>query len=428
MRVVKRIGKSLLVALLSRQVRRLRRRHGFQVVAVAGSVGKTSSKTAIAQLLGATLRVRWQKGNYNDPVTVPLVFFGHHEPHIFNIPAWLRILVRNELAIRRPFSYDVVVVELGTDTPGTIPQFAFTRPDVTVVTAVAMEHTEFFGSLDDIAREELAVFDFSRRVLANTDDVAAKYLDGRRYQGYGLGKPAVYRAEKRKPRGYTSQEITFCLPGGKTLRAEVPFLGEQGAKITLAAVAAAHELGLSEADIKKGLAAVRPFAGRMQLLGGIKNSVLIDDTYNASPASAIAALDVLQGGDAPQRIAILGSMNELGEYSKQAHKEVGAHCDPHKLDAVVTIGFDAERFLAPVAKARGCAAQSFSSPYEAGKYVRSILRDGAVVLAKGSQNGVFAEEALKVLLANKKDAGKLVRQSPHWMRIKQKQFGRAAAF
>lgn len=418
----------MLVALLSRQVRRLRRRYDFLVVAVAGSIGKTSSKTAIAKLLNETLRVRWQAGNYNDPVTVPLVFFGHNEPHIFNIPAWLRILARNERIIRRPYPYDVVVVELGTDAPGTISQFAFAGPDVTVVTAVAMEHTEFFGNLDAVAKEELAVFDFSRRVLVNIDDVAGKYLAGRTYQGYGFEKTAAYRIEQRKPRGFAPQEVVFRLTNGHTLRAEVPILGEQGAKVALAAVAVAHELGLADADIKKGLTVIRPFAGRMQLLDGIKNSILIDDTYNASPDSAIAALDVLQGGSAPQRIAILGSMNELGEYSKQAHKEVGAHCDPRKLDAVVTIGFDAERFLAPAAKARGCAVQSFSSPYEAGKYARSILRHGAVVLAKGSQNGVFAEEALKVLLANKKDAGKLVRQSPHWMRIKQKQFGRAIAF
>lgn len=422
MRAIKTVGKKLLVALLARQVQRLRRRRDFRVVAVVGSVGKTSSKMAIARLLGETRLVRWQEGNYNDPLTVPLVFFGHSQPHIFNVLAWIGILARNELMIRRPFRYDTVVVELGTDAPGTIPQFAYILPDVAVVTAVDIEHTEFFDTVDAVATEELSVFGFAKKILVNTDDVAPQYLSRRKYDSYGLSKRALYHAGGRKPRDYEGQEVTFYVAGKYEIRTEVPFLGEQGVKITLAAVAVAHELGLSRTEIQKGLRAVRPFAGRMQILAGIKDSILIDDTYNASPASVTAALDVLQGGDAPQRIAILGSMNELGKYSEQAHKTVGEHCDPEKLFAVVTVGADAERFLAPAARARGCRVRSFTSPYDAGEYVRSILQERAVVLAKGSQNRVFTEEALKVLLAKKTDMSKLVRQSTRWMKIKRKQF------
>lgn len=422
----KRLGKQFLCFLFSRQIVRLRKRHTFTVVAVAGSVGKTSTKMAIARLLQATRRVRWQEGNYNDPVTVPLVFFGHNEPHIFNILAWVKILFKNEQALRRPYPYDVVVVELGTDTPGTIPQFAYIRPDVSIVTAVELEHMAFFGTLNAVAKEELAVFDYSQTVLVNTDDVAQQYLTGREYHSYGLNKQALYRASERQHQGYASQSLTFHVAGAYELHTTVPFLGEQGAKITLAAVAVAHELGLSKAEIQKGLANVQPFAGRMQLLDGVQNAALIDDTYNASPASARAALDVLQGGDAPQRIAILGSMNELGAHSEQAHKDVGAHCNPKKLHTVITIGPDAERWLAPAARERGCNVVSFTSPYQAGDYARSVLQPNAVVLAKGSQNRVFAEEALKSLLAQKKDAARLVRQSPYWLGIKRKQFGKAA--
>lgn len=412
----------MLVGLLSRQVRRLRKRHQFKVVAVAGSVGKTSTKMAIARLLEASQKVCWQEGNYNDPLTVPLVFFGHNEPHIFNVFAWLRILWQNKTIIRRPYPFDFVVVELGTDTPGTIPTFAYIQPDLTVVTAVDLEHTAYFGTIDNVAKEELSVFDYSAHVLVNSDNVAAKYLQGREYHAYGLDKQAQYYATERKHQGYASQTLLFEVAGDYQLRTTVPFLGEQGAKITLAAVATAHQLGLSKVDIQKGLTNVRPFAGRMQLLDGIKNAVLIDDTYNASPASVIAALDVLQGGQASQRIAILGSMNELGVHSEQAHKDVGAHCDPKKLAAVITIGPDAERWLAPVAREQGNTVTSFASPYEAGAYARSILQEGAVVLAKGSQNRVFAEEALKSLLLRKKDASLLVRQSSYWMKIKRKQF------
>jgi UDP-N-acetylmuramoyl-tripeptide--D-alanyl-D-alanine ligase len=160
----------------------------------------------------------------------------------------------------------------------------------------------------------------------------------------------------------------------------------------------------------------------MQILPGIKNSTLIDDTYNSSPVAVRAALDVLYAGDAPQRIAILGGMNEMGDYSPQAHKEVGAYCDPKKLDWVVTIGPDAKQYLAPAAKEQGCQVKSFLSPYDAGHFVAGLLKESAVVLAKGSQNRVFAEESLKELLANPEDASKLVRQSRHWQDVKAKQF------
>jgi UDP-N-acetylmuramyl pentapeptide synthase len=190
----------------------------------------------------------------------------------------------------------------------------------------------------------------------------------------------------------------------------------------LAAAAVARIIGLNEEELSRGLKEVKPFAGRMQILDGKKGSTIIDDTYNASPAAVIAALDVLYSVKATQRIAILGNMNELGGYSQQAHEEVGAYCRSDLLDLVVTIGADVEKYLVPVAKAKGCTVQSFASPYDAGAYVLTALQEGAVILAEGSQNRVFAEEAVKLLLENPADNGKLVRQSDDWLQIKQKQF------
>jgi UDP-N-acetylmuramoyl-tripeptide--D-alanyl-D-alanine ligase len=190
----------------------------------------------------------------------------------------------------------------------------------------------------------------------------------------------------------------------------------------VAAGAVGIRLGLSAGEVALGMARIRPVAGRMQLLKGLEGSLLIDDTYNSSPQAAIAALNTLYTFPSEQRIAILGSMNELGDYSKQAHEEVGLTCDPAKLDCVVTIGAEAEQYLAPAAASRGCQVKSFASPYEAGAFVHKILHPGAVVLAKGSQNRIFAEEALKVLLADGEDVHKLVRQSQRWLDKKAKQF------
>jgi hypothetical protein len=111
-------------------------------------------------------------------------------------------------------------------------------------------------------------------------------------------------------------------------------------------------------------------------------------------------------------------MNELGGYSDKEHKRIGEYCDPHELSFLATIGPDANKYLAPAAAARGCLVKSFENPIDAGKFVKERLRQDTVVLVKGSQNGVFAEEAIKPMLALPADENKLVRQSRYWMRLK----------
>lgn len=418
----KKLGRSLVCNILERQVRKLRAKHSFKVVAVVGSVGKTSTKAAIAKTLEAGQRVIWQEGNYNDRVTVPLIFFNQPEPNILNVFSWLRIFFQNGRMIRKTYPYDVVVAEIGPDGPGQMKYFEYVRPDILVLTAIAPEHMEYFGTLDAVAAEELALLEFAGQTLVNIDNTPAEYLRGRDYLSYGLSPTATYYAGNRKSRGLQGQSAKFYLGKEHEIAATIAMLGEQGAKVAVAAAATASLLGLKSEDIKAGLQQVMPFAGRMQILSGIQNSTLIDDTYNASPVAVKAALDVLYKSKAPQRIAILGSMNELGDHSEAAHKEIGEYCNAKKLDLVVTIGRNANTWIAPAAEAHGCRVKTFLSPYDAGEFVKSELKDGAVVLGKGSQNGVFAEEALKLLLADDEDSAKLVRQSTYWMSIKRKQF------
>jgi UDP-N-acetylmuramyl pentapeptide synthase len=349
--------------------------------------------------------------------------FGHAEPPIFNVFAWLKILLANERIIRRSYNYDVAVLELGTDGPGQLADFAYLQPDIVVLTAIAEEHMEFFGDLDAVAKEELTPITFAKQALVNIDDVEPRYRPETSYLSYGVYADADYHLVKRELRHQLlGQELHIALPENKEIMAEVSSLGEQGAKSIIAAAGVADLMGWTSSDIQKGLDGITPVAGRMQVLSGASDTTLIDDTYNASPVAIRAALDVLTATEATERIAILGTMNELGEGSADAHQAVGAMCDPKILDLVVTIGEQAERYLAPVAQAAGCHTVSFASPYDAGRYVKDNLKPGTVVLAKGSQNGVFAEEAVKLLLQNPKDSRRLVRQSPYWLQVKRKQF------
>ncbi|HSW85586.1 MAG TPA: Mur ligase family protein [Candidatus Saccharimonadales bacterium] len=418
----KKVGKSLLCEALEAQVKQLRRRNKFTVVAVAGSVGKTSTKLAIAKLLSTNKKVIFQDGNYNDRLTVPLTIFGQHEPGIYNIFEWLKVLLANQRLIHKPFPFEIAIVEFGADGPDQLANFAYLKPELSIITAVAAEHMENFQHLDIVAKEELTPINYSKQVLLNLDDIDAKYLPDQVFLGYGQNKMADFKLISRQSKELDGQQLDFRLKNGNKIHIDTPLLGITGAKILLAAAGVANLLGWTDEEIEAGLKTIKPVNGRMKVLQGVSGSKLIDDTYNSSPSAAIAALDVLYAAQANQHIAILGTMNELGKSSQDEHRAVGIYCRPDKLDLLVTIGTEAEKNLASAASQNGCIVKSFFDPYSAGEFVKSQIKNNAVVLAKGSQNGVFAEEALKVLLSDPTDISQLVRQSPKWLKIKHHQF------
>lgn len=421
----KRLAKRWLCTIFEKQVVELRQRQPqVKFVAVVGSMGKTSTKLALAHTLEATgWRVQYQAGNYNDRLTVPLVVFGQELPALSNLAAWRRLWRANRQLLKSDYPYDVVVLELGTDAPGQINEFAYLKPDLTVVTAVAPEHMEFFGDLSTVANEELSVANFSHQLLLNSDDVPAEYRRQLKYRSYSLIDSKADYSSQAVGHGLTGQNLRLKKQNRDWCRVDSVYLGSQGQKIVLAAAAATDLIRPVETRVLAlALSGLEPFAGRMQLLKGIHDSVIIDDTYNASPAAVEAALTVLTKAEAPQRIAVLGSMNELGEFGPEAHRAIGASLDNAKIDAVITIGQEAKDYLAPTAEAAGCLVTSFLDPVLAGRHVRKLIKNGAVILFKGSQNGVFAEEAIKAVLADPADANKLVRQSSAWMAKKHRQF------
>lgn len=422
---MKKFLKRNLAAVLGAQVRRLRAKNKFKIIAVVGSIGKTSTKLAIAQVLQSSLRVQYQKGNYNDSVSIPLVFFGETMPSLWNIFSWAAIWLRNELKIGKPYPYDAVVIELGTDSPGQIAEFAkYIHADISVITAITPEHMEFFQNMENVAEEEWSVADFSDAILVNKDlctDVPPATVSIKP-EYYSQKEIADFEVKNivRTVRGFN-----FNVFHNNILLLSSSFNAVSAIQLysLCAGIAVAAKLGLSVENIKKGVATIAPVPGRLQMLKGIKNATIIDDTYNASPEAVRVALDSLYSypdreGIIVQKIAILGSMNELGATSEQEHMTIGNYCDPSKLDLVVTIGSDANAFIAPAAKNKGCKVHEFTDATTAGLFIKSQLKEAAVILAKGSQNGVFAEEAVKQLLADHKDSSKLVRQSTTWLKKK----------
>lgn len=419
---MKKAAKKLVARILWSQVRRLKKKNNFKIVAVAGSVGKTSTKLAIAKTLQAKYRVQYQDGNYNDLVSVPLIFFGQPMPSLYNPIAWLRVFLKNEGLLRQKYEYDVVVVELGTDGPGQLSSFVpYLKADVGVLTSIAPEHMEYFKTMEAVAAEELTISKLSDQFLFNSDLVDSKYINNISGKGYGINQLGYLRLENLKFNNGYSFDIK--LNGQQLAGASKDVVSFPQLYSIAAASLVGNELGMTAEEIVSGIEKITPVSGRMQKIAGLNGSVIIDDTYNASPQAVIAALDTLYRLDAPHKIAVLGNMNELGDYSKEAHTEVGKYCDPKKVSLVLTLGPDANNYLAAAAEGNGCKVMRFEDPYSLGEYLKTILKENYLVLFKGSQNKVFAEEAVKIVLADPNDSSKLVRQSESWLKTKQANFG-----
>jgi UDP-N-acetylmuramyl pentapeptide synthase len=397
--------RRLIARLYEHQVRRVIRRHHLRVVAVAGSVGKTTTKMAIAAVLSRKYATLVHQGNYNSEIGLPLSVFEQRVPRtLLNPFAWAWLLLRTEVQIYR-YQYEVLVLELGTDHPGEMARYIhYLQPDVGVITAVTPEHMQFFsGGLDDVAKEELTLGHTSRVMVINADDTPARYI--------------------KQYLGHHQHVLTYGRHSDTQLPPTPHLLGH----LRLAALAAelvGRELKVPEASIAAAVKAFHPVGGRMNPLPGLHGSVIIDDTYNSSPEAVIAALDTLAHYPAKgRRMALLGTMNELGDDAARYHRELGAAAAG--LDLLVTLGDLANEHLAPAAIKAGLdpsRVQTADSPYAAADYLAVMLRPGDVLLVKGSQNRVFAEEAVKHLLADPTDRAHLVRQTPEWLRTKQAQF------
>lgn len=401
-----------------------------KLIVVTGSVGKTSAKLAIATILSEKFRVRAHEGNHNTFLSAPLAILGVEYPkNIRNIFEWLAVFRAAKKRIKSPSDVDFIIQELGSDRIGQVPHFGtYLKPDIAVVTAISAEHMEYFKTIDTVAKEELSVSNYSKLTFINREDIDGKYAEyitSPDIQTYGTTVSAEYNflvEDYSAQDGYSGTMSLLEL--NESFKVNIKLIGEHTLRPIVVASAIGAKFGMTKDEIISGIKNVRAVPGRMNLLKGIKDSVIIDDTYNSSPLAAQSAIRELYKLDAASKVAVLGSMNELGVTSQVEHEELGKMCDPNQLVWVVTVGKDANNYLAPAAKTRGCQVKSFMSAIEAGGFVNSIIEPGMAILFKGSQGDIYLEEAVKVILHNSKDESQLVRQSEKWMKIKNKFFSK----
>lgn len=395
-----------------------------KLVVVAGSVGKTITKMAIATVLSEKYGVRMENSNHNTLISAPLAILGINFPtNVRGLRAWMEVFKAAKLRVSEPTDVDVIIQELGTDKIGEIPHFGkYLNPDIGVITAVSPEHMEFFHDIDTVAREELAAANFSKLALINRDDIDGKfadYLTNPNIDTYGNSSAAEYNfvgEDFTIDNGYKGKFVAPELPN--PIIANIKLLGDHMLRPAIAAGAVALKLGLDSDELISGLSKITAVAGRMNVLRGVKNSIIIDDTYNSSPLAVVGAMQALYSINTPQRIAVLGSMNELGDSSAEEHQKVGELCDPAQLTWVVTVGKDANEYIAKVAQAKGCQVKTCKDAIEAGSFVHSVMETGSAILFKGSQGDIFLEEGVKIILHSTEEESQLVRQSPKWLDIK----------
>ena len=395
-----------------------------KLIAVGGSVGKTTTKMAIGTVLSADKRIRLEENNHNTDFSAPLAILGVKYPENVNSAmAWLKVFKACKKRIKNPSDVDAIIQELGTDHPGEMEYFAsFLKPDYGVLTGISPEHMEFFGSLDNVAKEEMTILNMSKMGLINQDDVDARYanlLTNKNVKGYGMLSGVQYQLKIDSfdiQKGYSASVVG---PDGVNIAMDVNVFGRHSLKALAAAITIAKEMNVPTEHIIQGVSRMHPVPGRMQPLRGYNDSILIDDTYNASPVSIREALRFLyEEINSPQKIVILGDMNEMGIESKKLHEDVGELMDGNHIDWLVTVGELTRKYTAPIAKERGVNVMSFDSALSAGAFAKSKIEKGAVVLVKGSQNKIYTEEALKLMLHDIKDSQKLVRQSESWLEKK----------
>lgn len=397
------------------------------LVVTAGSVGKTSTKLYIGQLLASEKTVNYMGESYNNGLGLYLSVFKIKVPtNLKNPLSWIARILKVLVEFLKPGA-EFMVLEYGIDAPGQMEEMLeLAKPDIGILTAVTPEHMEFLKDMDTVAREETKIITGSKKQsFVNEDDIDKKYIpkDVPNITFYGTGKlsTATYRIHEIDKEGAL---VDIVIGDIELSDQRLQIIAEPLIRQLTGAIAAAMAAGVSVDGVKTALGKFEPVPGRMRLLEGVNGSSLIDDTVNFSPVAGVRALETLKQFKAKRRVVVFGNMHELGEYSDKGFADVAMRFKD--IDMFVFVGPLAKEHFTPKAVALGHKVGDtileFDDSVTAGKALRDKLLPGDAVLIKGPFGGFYLEECTKQLLADPKDFVKLVRQSDFWLNKKKRIF------
>jgi UDP-N-acetylmuramoyl-tripeptide--D-alanyl-D-alanine ligase len=408
------------------------RRYRPMVIAITGSVGKTSAKEAIAAVLSQKFLVWKTKKNLNTDIGFCLTIINGENAK-GSIGGWLKNIFRAwRLVTGRKCNYpQCLVLEMGADRPGDVGDFMrLVRPHGSVVTAIGSipVHVANYADIDEVVREKQKILDSldgSGWAVLNADDSLVSNMKvplGVKVFSFGFSEKSEVRIIDYAVRGKDDDSalgISFRLQySGSSVPVRFSgILGRPYAYACAAAAAVGLSCGMNLIDISKGLEKFVPEKGRMRLINGLNQTVILDDSYNAAPAAMKAALETLNDLKAGNHrvIGVLGDMLELGKYTEQAHRDIGKQA-ASVCDVLCGVG-DSIKFALEQAEQSGLPkSQIFYGQSSEGvaELLQPLLRKNDFILIKGSQ-GVRMEKITRGLMEKPEQARELlVRQTKEW--------------
>lgn len=415
--IVENILKSLTVKYLAK--------YNPKVIAITGSNGKTSTKEAVFAVLKNKYKVRKSEKNYNTEIGVPFSVLGIEAPkNKFGWPAILSKAIKETYFAKN--IPEILILEMGADKPGDIKYLTgFIKPDIAIVTAIGdfPVHVAAYGGPKAVAEEKsqlVKALETNGVAILNFDDKAVLEMQ-EKTKGhvftFGFENGSMVKAIEMQNNFGDFFGISFKIESdGKVVPMKLENIyGKPAVYAALAAITVGKVMDMNLIEIADALKDYKAPKGRLNLIRGINNSYILDDTYNSSPLATIAAIEVLKELPANKKIAVLGDMKELGKYSEEAHIVIGKEI-AKIADYIFAVGEQAE-FIEQGALENGYKKENifkFKKSAEVGNVLQNMISERDLILVKGSQS-MRMELAVEEIMSepeNKKDF--LVRQDRPW--------------
>jgi UDP-N-acetylmuramoyl-tripeptide--D-alanyl-D-alanine ligase len=419
--------KTIFIWYLNLLARLTLRRFKPQIVGITGSVGKTSTKEAIFCVLKHHIQTRANKSSYNNEFGLPLTILGLDTPGR-NPLGWMVVFIKAIFVFMGSDFPNVLILEMGADRAGDIKKLLAVvgQLDVAVLTDIGISHLENYSNIQALVNEKLSIFSGLKKdglAILNGDNEkirASLSLIKQARITYGFDEGSDIQAiEFQFLHKDGSSGTNYKIRHKGTV---VPFylpesFGKPNVYAGLAAAATGLFFGLNLVNASEALKNYRGPAGRLKLLYGIKRTWIIDDTYNAAPASTMAALEVLNLISKGRKVVAVGDMAELGPESEVLHRQVGVRIQEIGASLVFAVGSKAKVIEDELLKRKFSGRVLwFEDSDKARMTVQNLLVEGDTLLVKGSQS-VRMEKIVKEVMADPMSADKLlVRQSQTWLK------------
>lgn len=428
---MKNIFKKIVAYILRVESKLVLLKYKPKVIAITGSVGKTSTKDAVYAVISGVSYVRKSEKSFNSEIGLPLTILGCSNG--WNSPTlWLKNILKGLWLIIGRHKYPKwLVLEVGIGKPGDMKKTAsWLKTDVVIITAIGdtPSHIEFFSSRKALVDEKAGIIKTLKKnglLILNNDDETVLGMRGKdkhKFITYGFKDGAnilgsgdnIFYNDKGMPLGI----IYRVDDDGKSFPVIIEgVFGKNHIYASLCALALSSGLKLNMLEAVERLKNYDVPPGRMRLLKGINSSMIIDDTYNSSPYACESGLNTLgEVKTKGRRIAVLGDMLQLGKHTKNAHEHVGEIAKKN-VDFLLVVGMRADA-IKNGAENAGMNTENifdFSNSYEAGKFLKDFVKKNDIIFVKGSQ-GMRMERAVEIILEDQINKSKLlVRQEKDWI-------------